>query len=169
MIKTLVHKVDWISEKSGLVLRWLPVILILITVHEVARRYVFSAPTVWGYELSLMVGASLMLTWPYLLLHDIHPRVDALYRLLSVRGKAIVNSTCSLLIAFPLFIYVLIGSRRAMVRAFALGETMAESYWSPPAGPFRAMVFIAICFTLLELIPVFIRNLHQAVKGESYD
>jgi hypothetical protein len=53
-----------------------------------------------------------------------------------------------------------------MINSFATNEKMAESYWYPPAAPFRTMLFIALCLAVLQFTATLIRDLHMLIKGE---
>ena len=56
--------------------------------YEVIARYLFTAPTVWAYDISRMVyGAMFVLGAGYALSKGVHIRSDFLYRKWSVRTQ----------------------------------------------------------------------------------
>lgn len=159
--------IDSISEWVGSAARWLVVALVAVTVYDVAARYVFDAPPVWGYETSRMLGGSIILLgWAYCLLHHFHIRVDVFYTHFSLRKKAIIDVLCTALFFFPLFAVLIKISIPWMWSAWLVGEVMPESYWYPPAGPFRTMVVIGVCLLFLQFIAQFVRDLRILMKRE---
>jgi len=44
---------------------------------------------------------------------------------------------------------------------------MAESYWYPPAAPFRTVIFVALCLAALQFTASLIRNFYLLLKGKS--
>jgi len=52
LLKGFVETVDAISEKTGRVVRWIAVPMIIALIYEVFARYVFHSPTIWSYEIT---------------------------------------------------------------------------------------------------------------------
>ena len=50
-----IRTIDTISVRFGVLLSWLTVPLMLSMVYEVVARYLFTAPTVWAYDISRML------------------------------------------------------------------------------------------------------------------
>ena len=120
MLERVLTTIDSISERSGHVFMWLSLALIIAISYEVGSRYLFSSPTQWSYDLSYMLGGSLMvLGGAYTLLHEGHVRVDVIYSKLSTKGKMILDVTLLVLFFFPLLLVLFRFSFEAAVRAFA--------------------------------------------------
>lgn len=153
--------IDFASEHVGSWARWLALGLVLVGVFDTVMRYAFNAPTVWAYETSMMMGGSIYaFGWAYDYLHKSHVRVDILYTHLSTRGKAIMDVVCSTLFFFPLMVVLLKTSVFWAMRAWARHEVMMESYWYPPAAPFRTVIVIGIALLLLQGIVQFVRDVN---------
>lgn len=165
-LEKIVHKIETLSVWTGKIASWVMVILMLVICFEVVMRYVFVKPTIWGYELSLMFGGSILLMLAYVQQRDANIRVGILYEKLSPKGRALVNVLGTVIFAYPCLAYVIIGAYQYMIRAFLANEKMAESFWYPPAAPFRTMVFLATCLAALQFTASLIRNLHTVIKGE---
>jgi len=54
--------INTISKKSGQFVSWFFLISVLITGYEVAMRYLFNAPTLWVFELSVALSAAAIIT-----------------------------------------------------------------------------------------------------------
>ena len=157
--------IDSISEWVGSIGRWLVVALVAVTVYDVIARYVFDAPTIWGFETSRMLGGSIILFgWAYCQLHHSHIRVDIFYTRFSRRKKALIDVVCSMLLFFPLFAILIKTSIPWMWSAWQVGEVMPESFWYPPAGPFRTVIVIGVCLLFLQFIAQFVRDLRILIK-----
>ena len=166
-LKKIVYGIEAVSEWTGKFTSWALVLLMLLICFEVTMRYIFVKPTIWGYELSMMIGGAILLMLAYVQKHDANIRVGILYEKFSARGRALVNALGTLIFAYPVFIYVLIGAYQYMIRAYASDEKMAEAFWYPPAAPFRTIIFIAVCLAVLQFTATLIRDVHILLKGES--
>jgi TRAP-type mannitol/chloroaromatic compound transport system permease small subunit len=56
-----------------------------------------------------------------------------------------------------------------MLRAWKIGEVLAETFWYPPAGPFRTVVVVALFLLAFQTIAHLIRDFYQLVKNKAYD
>ena len=169
-MKAVLKVVDSISQQVGSSARWLALALVLVGAFDVIMRYAFNAPTVWAYETSMMLGGSIYaLGWAYAHLHKSHIRVDIFYSRLSTRGKAIMDVVCAAIFFFPLMGILLKTSIFWAVRAWARSEVMMESYWYPPAGPFRTAIALGICFFFLQGLAQFIRDLYFVMRRKTLD
>ena len=169
-MRAILRVVDSISEWTGKAVRWLCVALVLVMTYEVTMRYVFDAPTMWAYETSVMIGGSIfVLGLAYVHRHRGHIRVDVFYEHLSPKGKAIIDVIFASLFLFPLLIILIDASVSYMWRAWLIGEKSVETYWYPPAAPFRTAVAIGFCLFLLQCLAQFVRDLYLLVRNKPYD
>jgi TRAP-type mannitol/chloroaromatic compound transport system permease small subunit len=166
VVNKIAHSLETVSVWTGKITSWVMVILMLLINFEVLMRYVFIKPTIWGYELSLMLGGSILLMLAYVQHRDANIRVEILYERLSPRWKALINVLGTIIFAYPCFIYLLVGAFNYMIKSFVMNEKMAESYWYPPAAPFRTVIFLALVLAALQFTASLIRNLHVVIKGE---
>lgn len=166
-MKRFLNAIDTISEKVGSAARWLVVALVAVTVYDVIARYVFDAPTIWGYQASTMLGGGIILAgWAYCQLHKAHVRVDVLYARLSPRRQALTDVLGALICVFPMFIVLTYIAGSWTVKSIATGEIMEETIWYPPSWPFRLAVLTGSVLLLLQVLATFIRDLHKLVRGE---
>lgn len=170
MLRTLLTRIESVSESSGKIASWLVLILIGAVTYDVGMRYLFSAPTVWSYETSYMLGGSLMvLGGAYTLLHQGHVRVDIIYGKLSPKSKLIIDAALTLLVFFPLMFVFLYYSIDFAWTSLVNKEVSSIGVWRPIMWPFRWVLVIAIVLFLLQGIAWFIRNVSLLITRRGYD
>jgi len=161
-MKKLLKVIDSVSEYSGSATRWVAVALVLVLSIEVVMRYIFNSPTIWAHLLSMMLGGTtVMLTLAYTDLHNGHTRIDIFYAKLSPRGKALLDAICAILFFFPLVGVLIYTSANWVSASFMEGEIRTESFWYPPAWPFRLVFMVGWCLFALQGLARFIRDFQR--------
>lgn len=169
-LQRTLKSIDRISEMSGQVGKWFALLLVFAGTYEAIARHFFDAPTSWSYDVLCMAGGSLyLLGASYDYLHESHTRVDIFYNMLSPRKKAGLNVICSLFLFFPLMGVMLWMAVTWAIRAWRINEVFFNSFWYPPAGPYRTVFALGLFFLVLQGIAKFIRDLYFAVRGETLD
>ena len=127
-------------------------VLIVLMNYEVAARYLFSAPTLWSYEVSTMVmGASFVLAIGYAVVADSHVRVDMLAARLGGRGQALVDLAGYALL-LPLLVWLSWALWGYFHGAWGSGETSGQSAWNPRVWPFRLPLFLGVLVWTLQVL-----------------
>jgi TRAP-type mannitol/chloroaromatic compound transport system permease small subunit len=91
-VQTLLHTADEISTWVGKAFAWLIVVLMLLVVAEVFKRYALNAPTAWVFDASNMLyGTLFMMGGAYTLCQDGHVRGDFLYGNFKPRTQASID------------------------------------------------------------------------------
>lgn len=127
--------------------------IVLLTVLDVARRYVFNAPLVGGLELTeLAMLALVMLALPWCAATDGHVRIDVLDRALGERGRRLVNLVTDLI---GLVVLAALAGNTAAKAADAYEFEDRANTLLVPLWPFY--VLIAASFAAYAL--VLLRNL----------
>ena len=91
-VQTLLHTADEISTWVGKAFAWLIVVLMLLVVVEVFKRYALNAPTAWVFDASNMLyGTLFMMGGAYTLAQDGHVRGDFLYGNFKPRTQASID------------------------------------------------------------------------------
>ena len=153
---------DHLSEVSGRAFAWFVVPLILGVTYEVVARYLFRAPTIWAYDLSYMLYASIfMLGAAYTLRHSAHVRTDFLYNNLSDRTKALIDAVGYALF-LPTLAFLLFSITREAYHSWDIDERSGESPWRPPLYPLKWMMVVALVLLFLQSIAEFVRALVAA-------
>lgn len=101
-VQTLLHTADEISTWVGKAFAWLIVVLMLLVVVEVFKRYALNAPTAWVFDASNMLyGTLFMMGGAYTLAQDGHVRGDFLYGNFKPRTQASIDLTLYILFFLP--------------------------------------------------------------------
>lgn len=166
----VIKVIDTISEWTGKIGSWFGVALVLLVTYEVMMRYLFNRPSLWAYELTVMLAASLyILAFAYTHLHKAHVRVDMIYAHLPARGRAVIDVLGGLFLFFPFIFLLTYTGWDWMYSAWKTSEKMATTGWYPPAGPLRSVVFLGIALFALQGISQFLRDAYQLVRNKPYD
>ncbi|HEY82669.1 MAG TPA: TRAP transporter small permease subunit [Dehalococcoidia bacterium] len=169
-MRKLVRIIDSISGYAGGFAKWLAYLLVLVVVYDVLMRYVFNAPPMWAYDSAVMLGGTIyVLAWAYTHRYRGHVRVDVIYTHLSPRTKAIIDAAGTFFLLFPLLGILVHESFVWQWRAWKIGERFMETYFYPPAAPFRTMVLLGFCLLSLQAVAQFIRDLYFCLKNKPYD
>jgi TRAP-type mannitol/chloroaromatic compound transport system permease small subunit len=170
VLKKILKIIDFISEKSGAVGKWFAFLLVLVGAYETISRHFFNAPTIWAYDTMCMAGgATYLLGASYNYLHDAHTRVDLLYSLVSDRKKALINVICAVIFFFPLMTIMLQQATIWALKAWRIDEVMFNSFWYPPAAPYRTVFAFGLLLLVLQGLANFIRDIFYVVRGEPID
>lgn len=169
-MKRILKVIDSINELTGSATRWVAVALVLVLSIEVVMRYIFDSPTVWAHLLSMMLGGTMvMLALGYTDLHNGHTRIDIFYARLSRKGRAWLDAICSVLFFFPLMGVLIYTSADWLKCSFLEGEVRTESFWYPPAWPFRLIFLVGWSLFALQGLSRLIRNIRCLTGGENDD
>ena len=156
--------IDALNDWVGRVLAFGVLIMSVLVLSEIIRRYFFNAPTVWGTELTQMTfGAYVVLSGGYLLRWGGHVNVDILYSRFSVKGKAVLD-----IITFSLFLLfcgmmLWYGGSLAW-ESLSIWEH-SNSAWHPPIYPVKMMIPIGAFLLLLQGIAKLIRDILTLFPG----
>ena len=86
-----ITKIDLFSKWVGNIVCWITIPLILAMTYDVFARKLFTAPTMWAYDMSrFLYGALFMLGAGYALSKGVHIRADFLYRNFKVKTQGLV-------------------------------------------------------------------------------
>lgn len=167
MIKILDY-IDDINEYLGRVFKWTIIALCLVMCYEVAARYIFHAPTIWAFEVSTALYASVfMLCAAYALLYKAHVAIDIVYERFSIRGRAIFDIVSHIIFFYPFLITVFLHGIKFTAEAWKIAEK-TESSFAMPVTPVKMMIPIFAGLLLLQGTAVFVRAIMSLVTGKLY-
>jgi len=161
--------IDSTNQRVGNATKWLILILTVVMVFDVIMRYLFNAPTVWGFDISYMLGGTFfILGMGYTLLKDKHVRVDVFFAKLSARTKAYIEVILGAVLFFPAFGLLFYQLFPYVLQSWKDQEKSLESFWRPPIYPFKTVLLFGVALLLLQGFAVFIRNLRIILrKGDA--
>jgi len=160
--------IDLINEWIGRIAALLILPLVASIVYDVTMRYAFDAPTIWAWDLNILIqGAIVVLGGGYALLYKGHISVDVLSSRLSPRKRARLDLFTNLLfiVAISLLLWKVTQNTFHSIRI--LEEF--TSTWGPPIYPLKVIMTIGISAMLLQAIAGWIRDFRMAFleKGSS--
>ena len=169
-MKKVFRTIETINEWAGSAARWLCPALVLLITMEVFRRFVFNDPSMWAFETSMMIGATIyVFGWAYVERYRAHIRVDVFYNLLSRRMRALIDVLGNLFLFFPYVIVFTYQAGKWTKYAFEINEKMQETGWYPPFSPLRTVLTIGMVLLLLQGIINFIRDFYLLIRNRAYE
>ena len=131
MLEKISSMIDAFNRKEGEWSALLILPLTFIVIYEVILRYVFDAPTIWGFEATTFIyGVHFMLGLAYTDVNDGHVRVDIFTSRASRRTQAVIVIIANLVIFLPVFTCMTIWAWKYAITSTLQGELNSTS-WAP--------------------------------------
>ena len=146
---------EWVGRIFSLTL----ILIMLFAFYEVVRRYVFSSPTLWVWEINsqllCLMGA---LAGGYTMLNKAHVSVDIVTGRLSERTRAIVD-----ILTAPIF-FLLVGSLvyfggKEALAAFHNNQRVI-SQLGTPLWPIKTVIPIGAALLFLQGLAKLVDDIH---------
>ena len=116
------------SEWTGRIVAWATLPMVAVTFVVVTLRYAFDLGWIWMQESVVWMHAAVfMLAAAYTLKHDEHVRVDIFYRNLDAKRRAWVDIAGTILLLFPMMIFLLIVSWDYVHQSWLIREGSREA------------------------------------------
>ncbi len=148
----LAQKINLINEKIGSLCALLILPMVGVVVYEVVMRYIFTAPTSWGFETTTFIyGIHYILGLSYTQLHNGHVSIDIFEARLPDRKRTILGIATNLIIFFPTFACMTIFSWSYAFDSWRNWEHQSTS-WGPPTYPFKTLMAIGFTLLLLQML-----------------
>jgi TRAP-type mannitol/chloroaromatic compound transport system permease small subunit len=165
-VQTLLHTADEISTWVGKAFAWLIVVLMLLVVAEVFKRYALNAPTAWVFDASNMLyGTLFMMGGAYTLAQDGHVRGDFLYGSFKPRTQASIDLVLYILFFLPGIAALTWSGWTYFQDSLAIHEQTFNA--DPlPVYPFKFMIPLAGAMVLMQGISEIIRCVVCLRTGE---
>lgn len=142
----LIKRLETIAELTGRFLAWFTLFIVVITFLVVVLRYGFDIGSIALQEsITYFHAFVFMLGAAYTLKHDGHVRVDIFYRNMTATKKAWIDFLGTLLLLFPVCLFILISSWDYVFTSWSLLEESGE------AG---GLAYVYILKTTLLLMPL---------------
>lgn len=150
--------IDAISAWTGRLVCWLGLLLSAAVIYEVASRYVFNRPTIWAFDVAMMLTSILcLMPAAYLLKEKAHIRVDVLFDMFPKRVQLLIECIFYLVFFFPFTLVMVWYGSRATHFAWAANEISNTSQWGEPIAWWKGVIPLAFFLLLLQGIAEFIR------------
>lgn len=162
----IITAADTLNLWLARVVCWLVLPLMAAMVYEVVVRKVFTAPTIWAFDISRMLyGAHFMLGAAYVLSKGLHIRSDFLYREWSVKTQGLVDIIAYVVFYFPtmlLFLWVSFDYAFASVTRM---ERSTETAWMPLLGPIKSCIPFAVALLLIQGVSELLKSIYAVRTG----
>ncbi len=158
--------IDTLNLWAGRIFAWLTVPLIFCVMYEITARYLFTAPTVWAYDMSrFLYGAMFVLGAGYALSKGVHIRSDFLYRNWAPRTQGTVDLVLYLVFFFPTMVILFWVCGDWALTSLMRGERGMDTSWAPLLGPVRMSLPVGIALLTLQGIAESLRAAYAAKNG----
>ncbi len=154
---------DWIdafSNRTGRIISWAALVMVLVQFTVVMMRYVFGLSSVWMQESILYLhGILFMLAAGYTLYCDGHVRVDIFYREASAAYKATVDLVGTILFLWPVCILVIYVSWPYVASSWSVLESSRETSGIPAIFLLKTIIPIFALTVMLQGLSTVIRSI----------
>ncbi|MGC9325785.1 MAG: TRAP transporter small permease subunit [Desulfomonilia bacterium] len=147
------------SEWIGRIFCWLLIPLVCITAWEVFMRYVMQKPTIWAWDLNIMIfGAITFLGGGYALLTKGHVTVDVFTMSMAPKKRALLDIITSVVFFFGISTLMIKG-----YQMFLMSWKVKEKFptiWAPPYYPMKFLVPLGCFLLLLQGVSELLKNIN---------
>jgi TRAP-type mannitol/chloroaromatic compound transport system permease small subunit len=166
-MQRLLLGIDRLSTLVGQAFAWSILVLTGVVVYEVFVRYVFRAPTSWGYDVSYMLyGTLFMMAGAYALSRNGHVRGDFLYRNFPPRRQAWFDLVLYVLFFFPAIFAFMISGWTFFADSLRQNERSMFSPTGPVIWPFKFLIPVVGALLLLQGLVEVVRCWRCIREGE---
>jgi len=159
-VERILKSIDRMNEWVGNWIRPLLYAFIGLVCFEVLLRYGFNKPTIQlPVIVTMAAGAMYALSFGNIMRQDGHVRIDIFSRLLSRRGKAVLEVALGALFFFPVIGALTVSAAGWTWYAWSIDERDMQTFWYARIGPIRTVVLIGLILFLLQGFALFVRNL----------
>lgn len=164
-MRAIFHAIDSTSEWVAKLISWFCVALVLVLTYDALKRYFFGGATIWAYETGVMLGATIyVMGWAFIESKREHIRIDVLFIHLPHRSQLLIDLIGNLVFLLPLLVVMIDTSIFYMLRAWRIHEKLAETFWYPPAGPFKTMLVVGLSLFALQSMVQVIRDFYLLIR-----
>lgn len=164
---SIIKAIDCLNEWFGRLVAPLIAVMTVVVIYDIVLSYVVGRPSDWAFDITTMLfGAHFMLLTAYGLRHHAHVEVDVIKRLLSRRGRALLDLLGYAIFFVPFIIMFISYSWTFFARSWSRGES-TYGVVSIPVYPIKAVLVIAAVLILLQAIAIVLRAIHELATGES--
>lgn len=166
MTKKIINIIDTFNTRQGEVTSLLVIPLLLVVIYEVFMRYVFNAPTIWGFEVTaFLYGMHYMFGLAYTDVTNGHVTVDIFTARMPPKAQTIVGIITSCIFFLPVMTCMTFFSFKFAITSIEGWERNSTS-WGPLIWPFKLIMAITFLFLLLQGISNLLRQI-RALSGKT--
>ena len=166
-VQGVLHTIDGISTWVGKAFAWLMVVLMIVVVVEVFKRYILNAPTAWIFDAeNMLYGTCFMLGGAYTLAQNAHVRGDFLYSSMRPRTQAGLDLVLYIVFFVPGIAALIYSGWVFAVESWTINEHSNVTANGPPVWQFKFMIPLAGAMVMIQGIAEIIRCVVCLRTGE---
>ena len=170
-MQQLINILDGITQKTGQAIRWLALLMVLISCGVVLLRYSFDQPSIAMQEAVMYLHATIfMLGSAYTWQQGGHVRVDVFYRSWSKQRRRWVDRPGIIFLVLPTCLFMLWVSWTYVGNAWAIQERSQEASGLPYIYLLKTLILMLPITLILQAIAELLRSLTATDTGAAqYD
>ncbi|MEE8233282.1 MAG: TRAP transporter small permease subunit [Gammaproteobacteria bacterium] len=163
-------KLEQFSERTGKLVSWLVLVMVLLVSYDVAMRYFFQSGSValqemeWHlFSLIFLIGAA------YTLNHDDHVRLDLFYKskFMDDQRRAWVDLFGSIFLLMPFCILIISTAWPFVVQSYIHLEGSPDPGGLPYRWILKASIPLGFTFLLLQGVSDIVKNLNIILEKDT--
>ena len=162
LLNQLSVRLEQFSERTGMLVSWLVLAMVLLVSYDVAMRYFFQSGSValqemeWHlFSLIFLIGAA------YTLKHDDHVRLDLFYKsnFMDDRRRAWIDLFGSIFLLIPFCILIILSAWPFVYQSYIHLEGSPDPGGLPYRWILKASIPLGFTFLLLQGVSDIVKNL----------
>jgi len=162
LLNQLSVRLEQVSERTGMLVSWLVLAMVLLVSYDVAMRYFFQSGSValqemeWHlFSLIFLIGAA------YTLKHDDHVRLDLFYKskFMDDRRRAWIDLFGSIFLLIPFCILIILSAWPFVYQSYIHLEGSPDPGGLPYRWILKASIPLGFTFLLLQGVSEIVKNL----------
>ncbi len=164
-MKKIIDFLELINEKTGKLVSWTSILLIIVISIDVIMRYLFQFTYIWIVEIEVyLFGILFLLAAGYTFKHDKHVRVDVFYTKLSKKRKAIIDLIGGLLFLLPWCYIIISSSWKYAYSSFLIKESSAQPGGLPALYLLKFCIAIGFVLLLLQALVSILKSINTIIN-----
>jgi len=160
-METIIRGINTLNEKVGYYSSLLILPLVAVVIYEVVLRYVFSAPTSWGFEMTTFIyGIHFMLGLADALRSNTHVSIDIFESRLAANKRAVLRIITYVCLFIPAMGFMAYGSIKCAITSWMLWEH-ASSSWGPAIYPYKTFMALGFVLFFLAGVAKLLQDIHS--------
>ncbi len=159
--------INFLSKLCGQLFGWFFLLSVLITGYEVVMRYLFNAPTLWGFETSLALSASaIIMSGSYVAQKRDHIAITTLLDICSPKSKKYLRVFVSLFSGVVCLCIAWAGYQFGYT-ALADWETSGSGWDAPIPALVKPLISLSALLMGLQIFCNTIEDFHGVEEEET--
>ncbi|AGA89473.1 TRAP-type mannitol/chloroaromatic compound transport system, small permease component [Thioflavicoccus mobilis 8321] len=155
----LIGVLERVNDLVGRTIAWLSVAIVIVTFLVVVLRYAFDLGWIAMQEsVTYMHALLFMLGIGYALRHGGHVRVDIFYQRLAARGRAWIDLLGTLLLLFPLCLFIAWMGWDYVAASWAVAEGSREAGGLPGVYLLKTLILLMPALVMVQGLAMALRN-----------